>query len=255
MSLKNKIYAISYVDKNTDTPLSWFNKLVIALTILAISLSILTTEQMIRDQYGKLIIYTEFILGLIFSTEIIMRLWSVGINPSYAGIKGRLKYVFLPATIFDILATIPLLLVTSSTNTSMLRVLRLIRLVRFVNLGRYSTTLSYFGSALKSHWPELVFSFIVSLFFLLISATSLFLIEGSVQPEAFGSIPRALWWAVATLTTVGYGDVYPITGAGRFAASVIAIIGIGAVAMPAGIFAAAFNEAFQARKNSKNGEV
>ena len=146
----------------------------------------------------------------------------------------------------DIIATVPLLLVTATSNTTILRCLRLIRLVRFAKLGRYTRTLDYFSCALKSHWPELLFSLLVSLLLLLLSATILFLIEGAAQPAEFGSIPRAMWWAIETLTTVGYGDVVPVTVAGKFAAGLVALTGISTVAMPAGIFAAAFGEAFRA---------
>lgn len=250
--IRTYLYSISYVDGSSSVGLSWFNKIAIALTLFAISLSIVTTEKAITHQFGTLIQLTEFSLGVLFTAEIAIRVWSVGDNPKYSGLLGRLRFLVLPSTLLDILATIPLFILTSNTNTSALRVMRLIRLGRFVKLGRYSSTLNYFAVAIKSHWPELAFSFVVSFFFLFLSATTLYMVEGIAQPDAFGSIPRSLWWAVATLTTVGYGDVYPITVAGKFAAGIIAIIGIGAVALPAGIFAAAFSEAFQAKRLASN---
>ena len=82
----------------------------------------------------------------------------------------------------------------------------------------------------------------MTLFLLFLSDILLYLVEGSVQPEAFGSIPRAMWWAIATLTTVGYGDVYPITVMGKICAGIISLISIGIVALPAGIIAANFSE-------------
>lgn len=250
-SLRKKTYLLTYPGADNNQPLTWFNKIIILLTLFAIGLSVISTEELLYQKYKTLFETTEFIIGVIFTFEILLRTWSISENSHFKGWFGRIKFLVQPATLLDILATVPMLLATSGMNTAALRLLRLVRIVRFVRLGRFSTTLQYFITAFKSHWHELVFSFLVAFIFLMISATALFLIEGKIQPETFGSIPRAMWWAVATLTTVGYGDVYPITAAGKLAAGSIAIIGIGAVAMPAGIFAAAFNEAFQAKKNSQ----
>ncbi len=99
--------------------------------------------------------------------------------------------------------------------------------------------------AVRRRAYELWLSLVFSAALLLVSSAFLYLIEGGIQPEAFGSIPRAMWWSVATLTTVGYGDVYPVTAVGRFFGALTAIIGIGLIAMPTGILASAFSEAFQ----------
>jgi voltage-gated potassium channel len=99
-----------------------------------------------------------------------------------------------------------------------------------------------FAESIKSSWPQLTASMVVTLFLLFLSAILLYFVEGGVQPEAFGSIPRAMWWAMATLTTVGYGDVYPITVMGKICAGIISLMSIGVVALPAGIIAAHFSE-------------
>jgi voltage-gated potassium channel len=242
--IRKKIFDLSYVDENTDAELSWFNRVSICFTLFAIVFTVLSTEDGFVDYLGPNLRNTELALGIVFSIEILLRFWSVGENAEFAGFTGRLRYLKRPSTVLDIVATAPLLMTVAMPGSPLLRGARLLRLIRFANLGRFSKTISYFSVALKSHGPELAFTFLIAMAFLIVSATALYLIEGSVQPEAFGSIPRALWWAMATLTTVGYGDVYPITAMGKFVTAIIAFIGVGTVALPAGIFAAAFSEAF-----------
>ncbi len=127
-------------------------------------------------------------------------------------------------------------------------VLRLVRALRIITLARnseWADAILLLGTAIRTRRRELILSFGLTLLILLVSATCLFLVEGTTQPEAFGSIPRAMWWAMATLTTVGYGDVYPITAIGKLFAGISAITSIAIVAMPTGIMAAAFSDVFQ----------
>jgi len=118
--------------------------------------------------------------------------------------------------------------------------LRVMRLVKIMKMKAIAKAIKRVNLALSRSYHELIISFSISVTLIFIGAIFLYNVEGQVQPEAFGSVPRALWWAVATLTTVGYGDVYPITALGRLLAAIMALVGIAAVAMPAGILAAAF---------------
>jgi voltage-gated potassium channel len=155
---------------------------------------------------------------------------------------SRLAYITNPWVIVDLLSFVPTLILFIPTNTVALRILRLLKFIRFAKLGRYSKSVRNIYRAISNKRSELIIAFFVSFIFLLFSATLLHLIEGDVQPEQFGSIPRSLWWSVVTLTTVGYGDVYPITLAGRIVAGCIAYIAIGTIALPAGILASGFTE-------------
>ena len=127
----------------------------------------------------------------------------------------------------------------------LLRLLRLIRMFRIIKLIETNKSLLFFFRSISKSKSQLISSLIVTLFLLLFGAVILYIVEGNAQPETFGSIPRAMWWAMATLTTVGYGDVYPITLLGKICASFIALIGIGIVALPAGIIAANFTHELQ----------
>lgn len=127
----------------------------------------------------------------------------------------------------------------------LLRLARIVRLLRIARLGHFSVALERILTAISSRRFELNISVAAAVLLIFISSTMLYVLEGAGQPEEFGSIPRAMWWAVATLTTVGYGDAYPVTGLGRFFASLTAFSGVGLIAMPAGILASALSEAIQ----------
>ena len=134
----------------------------------------------------------------------------------------------------------------------LLKALRLVRMFRVIKLIETNKPLRLFFRSIIKSKSQLISSFIVTLFLLLFGAIILYLVEGSAQPETFGSIPRSMWWSMATLTTVGYGDVYPVTLMGKLCASFIALIGIGVVALPAGIIAANFtNELSDDDENKK----
>ncbi len=147
-----------------------------------------------------------------------------------------------PMAITDLLAILPNIIVFILDDLVFLRLFRLFRMFRIVKLIRTNKPLMVFAESIQSSWPQLSASLVVTLFLLFLSAILLYFVEGNVQPEAFGSIPRAMWWAMATLTTVGYGDVYPITVTGKICAGIISLISIGVVALPAGIIAANFSE-------------
>jgi voltage-gated potassium channel len=145
-----------------------------------------------------------------------------------------------PEDLFVIAVT---LLPFVAVNVVAFRLIRLLRILRLAKLGRLSTALRLLYSVIASRRYELIATLGLASTLLILGASSLYWLEGEVQPDKFGSIPRALWWAVITLTTIGYGDVYPITAAGKVVAAMVAISGIGLIAMPTGILASAFSEA------------
>ena len=131
-----------------------------------------------------------------------------------------------------------------------LRILRLFRLLRILKLGRLSKSLQTITSVLKESKSELGITIFVAFILMILSSTLMFYVENEVQPEKFENIGQAMWWSVATLTTVGYGDIYPITGLGKILSSIIALVGIGFVALPTGIISSAFISRMQSQKDS-----
>lgn len=141
-----------------------------------------------------------------------------------------------------------IILTTFGSQGFILRLARLLRVLRIAKLGRYSIAMHNIGQDIYFRRFELIISFVIGVFALLRSSSILYIVEGGVQTQYFGSIPRAMWWSIATLTTVGYGDVYPITAIGKFFAALTAAMGSGLIAMPTGILAASFSDAIQTIK-------
>jgi len=151
----------------------------------------------------------------------------------------------------DLISFLPMLIPIFGMDLRMLRALRLTRLFRIFKMNRYTDSLTKFTNVFKNKKEELGITALVGFIVLLIASTLMYYIEGPYQPEAFSSIPASMWWGVETLTTVGYGDTYPITPLGKTLGSLIAVIGIGLFALPAGILATGFLAEMQKEKKQK----
>ncbi|HHV6060375.1 TPA: ion transporter [Legionella pneumophila] len=232
--------------------LSLLNRIIIIIILLSLFSAIIETERTIYVGHQKAFLIFEYLFTFVFTLEYLARVWVSIENPNY---KSRLQYMLTPAAMLDLLTVLLILFTTLGTEGFLMRLARLFRVLRIAKLGRYSLAMQIIGNALYSRRFELLISFIIGIFALLISSSILYIVEGDNQPDYFGSIPRAMWWAIATLTTVGYGDVYPHTALGKFFGSLTAITGIGIIAMPTGILAASFSEAIKDIKeaNKKNG--
>jgi voltage-gated potassium channel len=161
---------------------------------------------------------------------------------------GRVRFAMRPMSIIDLLAFLPFYLPFLGVDLRSLRVLRLLRVLRIVKIGRYYSSLGLIACVVRSKMEELVLSSALMGLLLVVSSSVLYYCENAAQPESFSSIPATMWWAVSTLTTVGYGDMCPITPLGKFCASIIAILGVAMFALPTGILGAGFVEAIQRPK-------
>jgi voltage-gated potassium channel len=235
--------------------LSPLNRLVCGMIVVGGAFAILETEpEVLAAAPAGLFVFVEAFFALLFLAEYLTRVWVAGEDPRYAGGLGRLRYARTPMAVVDLLAVAPYSLLAGTTDAFLLRVARLLRILRLARLGRFSQALRLFGVAVRSRRYELGLSAGLAMLILIFSSTLMYALEGESQPDAFGSIPRALWWSVATLTTVGYGDVYPVTVGGKLLAGVTAISAIGLIALPAGILAAAFSDAFRRQRAPGAGE-
>ena len=222
------------------------NLILLLLIIAAVALAIVETEPTIARGRELLFIRLQLGFGVIFGIEYAARVWIAAerSGPDSAWDK-RWQFMLSPSGIIDLIVVIASLMPLLVANTAALRLLRLVRIISLARMGRLSSALRAIGEAVFSRRFELAVTAGLGLILVLFGATLLYWLEGDIQPDKFGSIPRSLWWAVVTITTIGYGDAFPITPPGKIAAAFIAIAGIGVIAMPAGILASAFSEAMQ----------
>lgn len=180
----------------------------------------------------------------VFTLEYIARLYTADLlYPQFSPLKARVKYIFSFMALVDLFAILPFYLpFIIPIDLRVLRLIRIVRLLRIFKINRYTTALSSIGAVFKRKKHQLISSISVVLILMIIAAVLMYSIENEAQPDAFSNAFSALWWAVATLTTVGYGDIYPITVCGKILSAVIALLGIGLVAVPAGIISAGFIE-------------
>jgi voltage-gated potassium channel len=241
VGLQNRVYCLFY--GTMPSGLTWLQKLLATLILLSVLISVLGTEETLLAIAPELFAICETAFVVIFVVEYLARLWAVGANDSYRGLMGRLRYVRTPFALIDLIAIVPFALGVFGVEVLVLRIVRLARLIVLAKLLRFSRAIRLLATVISERRFELGFTAMVGVAVVLLSATVLYAIEGTAQPEAFGSIPRAMWWAVATLTTVGYGDVYPHSVLGRLFGAITAFAGIGLFAMPTGILAAALSDA------------
>jgi voltage-gated potassium channel len=230
--------------------LSPINRFLTTAIVLSVVIAILDSEPLIHQRWGVWMALVEKCLGVVFIVEYLVRAWICVEAHAYRdGWRGRFRYLRSPTALIDLLALSPMLLTFIGTEAYIFRLFRMLRILRLARLGRFSSSLQLLTEAVTSRRYELGMSVMLTGFLLLVSSTVLYVVEGGTQPEAFGSIPRTMWWAIVTLTTVGYGDAYPVTVIGRICAGMTAVAGIGVIAMPTGILASAFSDTLQRHRH------
>ena len=252
LALRRRVYEELEPHARGEFGLSFTNKTLVLFIIVASALAILETEPMLSGENADFFRAAELFFGVVFSIEYLLRLWIAPDNPQWAKYRfPRLRYAFSVAAIIDFLAIVPTLASLGPGGGSvLLRFFRILRILRLAKLGRMSHALQDLGEAVHERRHELLLTIGIASFVLLVASTLMYWAEADAQPDKFGSIPRAMWWCIITLTTVGYGDAYPITVQGKMLSGLVAIAGIGLIAMPTGILAAAFSDVVQRRREA-----
>ncbi len=246
MTLRHRVYCQLYAEAQPQGRLTLTNKVVITAILVSVLLAIIGTEQQVMSDNRTVLRWAEFGFGIFFLVEYLARFWAAAERPGEeSDTVKRLRWSRSFFAIVDLVVVIAALVPFLVTGAPVLRLLRLLRLAALLKFGRFSQALRELGRAIVERRYDLFVTAALAIVLLLAGATALHWAEGSIQPDAFGSIPRAMWWSIITLTTVGYGDVSPITPLGKILAAMVALSGIGLVAMPTGIIAAAFSDAMQ----------
>ena len=252
VKIRRRVWEIVEAAKVGDKASRVFDIAILILIFTNVLAVVFGTVESVQQKYGTQLAVFETFSVIVFTVEYILRLWSCVTDDRFSNnYKGRLKFSVQIMSVIDLLAILPFYLPFVGLDLRFVRVFRLLRIFRIAKAARYYSSLHLIQRVIVSKKEELVLTTAVMFFLLVISASLMYYCENAVQPKAFPNIPATMWWAVATLTTVGYGDVYPVTVLGKIFASVIAILGIGMFALPTGILGSGFVEEIQKKKKVK----
>lgn len=239
---KKRIYEILEVAAPNDLFARGVEVALVALIVLNVTAVILETVPELSAAYARVFLVIEFVTVALFLTEYAARLWVAPLQPALSRLppwRARASYALHPFPIIDLIAILPSV-VAILIGSEDLGFVVIFRLIRFLKLARYSPGMRSLAAAIVSERRAIMASGVIMLGLVIATATMMHALEGTIQPDKFGSIPLAMYWAVTTLTTVGYGDVVPVTAAGRLLAGITMVTGFTMFALPVGIIATAF---------------
>lgn len=251
--VKKRTFEILDIASAGDLSSKIFDVFIMTLISLNVIAVILETVEGLSSQYILYFKIFEVFSVVVFTIEYYLRLWSCTADKRFERpVMGRIRFAWTPLALVDLMAILPFYLpMIFPIDLRFIRAVRLFRLFRLFKLGRYSNSLKTLGNVFKAKKEELIITIFAVSILLVFTSSLIYFVEREAQPQAFSSIPSAMWWGVATLTTVGYGDIYPITPIGKFFGAIIAILGIGMFALPAGILASGFAEEMQRRRKRR----
>lgn len=241
---KRKIYEVIGNDSKQNWLGTGFDYFIVALILLNVAAIVIESFQNLNSTISTLLSNFEVFSVIVFTIEYVLRIWTANLKFEHKNlINPKVRFIASPMGIVDLLAILPFYLpMLIPIDLRFIRILRLARLLRVIKLTRYSNALILIGKILKDKKDELIAAVFLTFILLLVASSLMYYIEHTAQPDAFPNILASFWWAIATLTTIGYGDVYPITGWGRVLSSIVALLGIGLVALPTGIISSSFIE-------------
>jgi len=255
--MKRRIFEIIEPAKEGDKISGYFDKIINLLILASVVILYLETFDQLRDTYDRF--FRNFLITstFIFSVEYVLRAWTSDLKyPRLKRFSAMKSYATSKYAIIDFLATFPAYFpgVTSKVFLS-LRVFRLGRLFRSPKFRKLNEAFELFGGVVRRKKSELVMTFSIVIILILIVALFMYYAENIAQPDVFRNVYDSIWWATITLTTVGYGDIFPITPIGRLLGMIIALLGIGLIALPTGILSSGLMEELDSRKAKIKGKM
>ena len=247
--LKQRVNDILDVSGEVRRPTGVIDYALLALILLNVVSVILETVEDWGELYAEAFFLFEIASVAVFTIEYLLRVWSCTEASSRRfrrPVLGRLRYMTTPLALVDLFAILPFYLAFAIGVD--LRFLRVIRLLRILKITRYSVAFETFLAVLRAQKGPLISAGLLMSIVLIVAAAMMYMVERTAQPEVFASIPHAMWWALVTLTTVGYGDITPITGPGRIVGGVVTVLGLLMYALPAGIIASGFMQELRKRE-------
>jgi voltage-gated potassium channel len=246
--VKRRTYEILEVASPEDRASRAIQGCILLLIVLTLIALMVETMEPVYWRWRETLLAFEAFSVAVFTIEYGLRIWSCTESESFRGpILGRIRFALTPLALIDFVAIAPFYLPFVGVDLVFMRAFRLVRLMRVLKLGRYSNALRSIGGVVRAKKEELATVVFFMLILLVVASSLMYEVEHTTQPEKFSSIPATMWWGVMTLTTVGYGDVYPVTPLGQFLASVVAVLGIGLFALPTGVIGSGFLEQIQKR--------
>lgn len=244
-TLRYTVFRVLETAQDNDRASRTVDACLIALISLSVVAVIMESVASFEARYGDALAIFESVTIAVFSVEYLLRVWSaVEVSPAAMRhpVRARLRYALSFSSVVDLLAILPFYLLLFSVFGGVdMRFLRAVRLLRILKLSRYSAALNMLFMTFRENGRALAAAFMILITVMLLAASGMYYFERHSQPTDFGSIPAAMWWAFATLTTVGYGDVTPITVGGKIFGALITVVGIGMVALPTSILATGYS--------------
>ena len=223
---------------------------IIAVILANMAAVVLESFEGLYERYAGWFAALELVSVALFTVELALRLWTCDLlRPGRTWPVAVMRFLVSPVGLIDLLAIVPFYLpLLIPVDLRVVRILRLVRFLRLLKLTRYTRSVSAIAAVVRERRHELLVAVFLTSLLLMVASTLMYYLESKVQPDAFPNIIASLWWAVATLTTIGYGDVFPVTGLGRLLSGIIAVLGIGLVALPTAIISSGFVEALARNK-------
>jgi voltage-gated potassium channel len=246
MTIRHRIYDLLEPTEGDDLwgrRVDVFLMLLILLNVIAV---ILSTVEGIHSAIPRVFLVFDWFSVVVFGVEYLLRVWAAVENPRYQRpVLGRLRFMCSPLALVDLVAILPWLLPITGTDLRSVRAIRLLRMLRVFKFSRYSRGVHVMLEVIRARKEELVAALGMLVTLLIVASTVVYFAERHTQPEVFSSIPASMWWGISTLTTVGYGDIYPVTVMGQIFGAVVSVGGLLLVALPTGILGAGFVEEFE----------